>query len=233
MNNFEFEFVCDQEWDAMDGDGPVRFCGECERHVYNISELDVSTAARVADDPSECVRVQTRADGRVLQANGVLWGMLLPAAIVAGCIGEPAESVPRVISVEAPVAKLEIIPLEPVKTVDPALRRPDRSTRVTFDEAMARAGSVQSDRNAREGSFYAACAEAESGRDPLLLTDLNRRLTDVQHARDQRTGTENPVSKRTLEGVLSELEVIQMGRRARVAGDNRERKPVIVIDRAR
>lgn len=219
MNDFEFEFECDQDWDAMEGDGAVRFCGECKRHVYNVSELDTPTAERVAADPTECVRVAPRADGSVLQANGKLWGLLLPAAIIAGCMNEPAESVEPItkpISVEAPVAKLEVF--EPVKTVDPELRKPDRSTRVTFDEAMARAGAVQSERNVREGSFYDACTTTEDrgGRDPVRVVDAMWRLEEIQKERDVRTETENPVIKKTMREVMQEIDIVnshRMGRR--------------------
>jgi len=220
MNDFEFEFECDQDWDAMEGDGAVRFCGECKRHVYNISDLDAQTAERVAADPTECIRVAARADGSVFQANGKLWGLLLPAAVIAGCMNEPAESVEPVISpisVEAPKAKLEVF--EPVKTVDPALRKPDRSTRVTFDEAMARAGAVQSERNVREGSFYEECSATHErgGRDPIRVVDAMQRLEEIQHDRDVRTGTENPVSKRTMREMMQEIDFInspnRMGRR--------------------
>jgi hypothetical protein len=62
---------CKVPWDSMNGDAAVRFCGKCERHVYNLSEMTAEQTEALLADPSgrPCVRFFQRADGTVMTAD--------------------------------------------------------------------------------------------------------------------------------------------------------------------
>jgi hypothetical protein len=59
---------CGASWDAMKGDDRVRFCGKCEKNVYNLSAMTREDAeALLADRAGNiCVRLYKRADGTVI-----------------------------------------------------------------------------------------------------------------------------------------------------------------------
>lgn len=60
---------CPASWDDMRGDNRVRFCGECKKNVYNVSEmtrLEAEELLRKNGDGDMCVRFYERADGTIL-----------------------------------------------------------------------------------------------------------------------------------------------------------------------
>jgi hypothetical protein len=62
---------CPASWEAMEGDGRVRFCRSCELHVYNLSAMTRAEAeALVARTEGRlCARLYRRADGTVLTSD--------------------------------------------------------------------------------------------------------------------------------------------------------------------
>lgn len=62
---------CRAAWDAMDGNDQVRFCRECSRNVYNLSEMSRDEAQRVINQREGriCVRFYQRRDGTVLTSD--------------------------------------------------------------------------------------------------------------------------------------------------------------------
>jgi hypothetical protein len=59
--------LCTAPWEAMTGDDRTRFCGECQRHVYNLSDLS-RTEAEILIQQTEgqlCVRYFRRRDGTI------------------------------------------------------------------------------------------------------------------------------------------------------------------------
>lgn len=62
---------CTTRWDAMDGDDKARFCGQCEKHVYNLSAMTSDEAAALIRNTEGrlCVRYYRRADGTMLTAD--------------------------------------------------------------------------------------------------------------------------------------------------------------------
>jgi hypothetical protein len=62
---------CNVSWDAMTGDDRVRFCGSCEKNVYNLSSMprEEAEALLAKHESSVCVRFYRRADGTVLTAD--------------------------------------------------------------------------------------------------------------------------------------------------------------------
>ena len=59
---------CTADWDAMQGDERVRFCGLCELNVYNLSALprDEAEAFVREAEGKVCVRMYKRRDGTLL-----------------------------------------------------------------------------------------------------------------------------------------------------------------------
>ena len=62
---------CTASWDAMSGDDKARFCGHCEKHVYNLSAMTSDEAAALVRNTEGrlCVRYYRRADGTMLTAD--------------------------------------------------------------------------------------------------------------------------------------------------------------------
>ena len=59
---------CPADWDSMIGDERVRFCGQCELHVYNLSAMTKAQAENliVRTEGRLCVRFFRRTDGSIL-----------------------------------------------------------------------------------------------------------------------------------------------------------------------
>ncbi len=62
---------CSARWDEMTGDEQSRFCGSCQKDVYNLSEMTREAAEALvrAKEGDLCVRYYRRADGTVLTAD--------------------------------------------------------------------------------------------------------------------------------------------------------------------
>jgi hypothetical protein len=62
---------CRASWDQMVGDEHVRFCGQCEKNVYNLSSLprEEAEALLASKEGKMCVRLFRREDGTVLTSD--------------------------------------------------------------------------------------------------------------------------------------------------------------------
>ena len=62
---------CSARWDEMAGDERSRFCGSCQKNVYNLSAMTREAAEALvrAKEGDLCVRYYRRADGTVLTAD--------------------------------------------------------------------------------------------------------------------------------------------------------------------
>jgi hypothetical protein len=62
---------CNVGWDNMIGDERVRFCGQCNLNVYNLSAMTKQSAERLITQTEGrlCVRYYRRADGTILTRN--------------------------------------------------------------------------------------------------------------------------------------------------------------------
>jgi hypothetical protein len=71
VNEIQIASPCPVAWDSMTGDNFVRHCAECNKSVFDISEL---TAQRAVDlirehEGSLCIQLYRRKDGTVLTAD--------------------------------------------------------------------------------------------------------------------------------------------------------------------
>src|SRR5262245_11466437 len=59
---------CTASWDAMVGDGKVRFCSHCKLNVYNLSAMSQEEGERliIEKEGKLCARIYRREDGTVL-----------------------------------------------------------------------------------------------------------------------------------------------------------------------
>ena len=62
---------CPANWDSMYGNERVRFCGECQLNVYNLSEMLRADAERLIAhaEGRVCVRYYQRKDGSIITQN--------------------------------------------------------------------------------------------------------------------------------------------------------------------
>ena len=62
---------CQTDWEAMNGDQSQRYCDQCEKSVYNFSQLTRSQAeALIARTKGKlCARIERRPDGSILTAD--------------------------------------------------------------------------------------------------------------------------------------------------------------------
>jgi len=71
LENVAIAAPCSASWDAMVGDDRIRFCGQCEKNVYNLSAMprDEAEALLAAREGKMCVRLYKRADGTVMTSD--------------------------------------------------------------------------------------------------------------------------------------------------------------------
>jgi hypothetical protein len=71
LSNVQVASPCTVSWDNMIGDEFSRFCGQCEKNVYNISAMTAEAASQLLREKEGklCVRFYQRADGTMLTAD--------------------------------------------------------------------------------------------------------------------------------------------------------------------
>lgn len=71
LDDIKIASPCHEDWDAMTGDGPCRFCSSCEKTVYNLSEMTRDKALETIENNEGglCVRVYQRHDGTLITAD--------------------------------------------------------------------------------------------------------------------------------------------------------------------
>lgn len=62
---------CAADWDDMVGDARVRFCGKCEKNVYNLSAMSRAEGEALVREKEGrlCVRLYQRKDGTVITSD--------------------------------------------------------------------------------------------------------------------------------------------------------------------
>ncbi len=71
LDNVRIAAPCAKDWNEMQGDEHVRFCGACEKNVYNLSSLSREQAEALLQEKEGklCVTYFQRTDGTVLTAD--------------------------------------------------------------------------------------------------------------------------------------------------------------------
>lgn len=81
---------CKTSWEGMQGDDYVRFCGQCQLNVYNLSALSATEIREMVarKEGRLCVRLYRRADGTILTKDcpvGLAWLRKKIAVVAAAC----------------------------------------------------------------------------------------------------------------------------------------------------
>lgn len=108
LDNIRIASPCSADWSAMVGDDRSRFCGSCQKHVYNLSAMTADEAAQLIREREGnlCGRLFRRADGTVLTSDcpvGVraVWRrtkQLVVACAAAVLIGVGGMMLPNVVA---------------------------------------------------------------------------------------------------------------------------------------
>jgi hypothetical protein len=71
LENLRIATPCSADWDEMRGDERVRFCGRCEKNVYNLSAMSRQEGEALVREKEGrmCVRLYQRQDGTVLTSD--------------------------------------------------------------------------------------------------------------------------------------------------------------------
>src|SRR5262249_3316039 len=72
LDNVRVASPCNAAWDEMVGDERVRFCGKCEKNVFNLSAMsrdDAEALLREKSGGRVCVRYYQRKDGTILTSD--------------------------------------------------------------------------------------------------------------------------------------------------------------------
>jgi hypothetical protein len=71
LSNIRVASPCSARWADMSGDERARLCAQCQKHVYNLSDLTAQQAVALIQSKEGrlCARFYRRADGTVLTAD--------------------------------------------------------------------------------------------------------------------------------------------------------------------
>ena len=70
LNRIGVSTPCKEPWAKMQGDEKIRFCGRCEKNVYNLSAMTTAEAEAIVSGRGDlCVRLFRRPDGTVLTSD--------------------------------------------------------------------------------------------------------------------------------------------------------------------
>ena len=71
LNRLQIASPCPADWAAMEGDDRARFCGQCEKHVYDFSKMTAAEGMALIREKEGkiCGRLWRRADGTVITAD--------------------------------------------------------------------------------------------------------------------------------------------------------------------
>ncbi len=71
LDQIKIASPCTADWEQMQGDDRVRFCGECKKNVFNLSAMTRRDAEALLRETNGnlCTRLYRRTDGTVLTAD--------------------------------------------------------------------------------------------------------------------------------------------------------------------
>ena len=76
--NIQVASPCPERWDDMTGDDRARFCGQCQKTVYDLSAMTASAAEALVREKEGnlCGRFYRRADGTILHGEDCPVGLV-------------------------------------------------------------------------------------------------------------------------------------------------------------
>lgn len=111
LDNIRIASPCLADWAKMGGDDRSRFCGSCQKHVYNLSAMTAEDAVQLIHEleGNLCGRLFRRADGTVLTSDcpvgaRAVWHrtkQLVVASAAAVLIGVGGMMSPKVVPAQA------------------------------------------------------------------------------------------------------------------------------------
>src|SRR5258708_7570880 len=113
---------CRARWEDMGGDDRVRFCGHCQKNVYNVSTMSTPQANELlkAKNGNLCARIYQRTDGTVLTEDcpvGMARFWRRTKLTLAGGIAALFCAIGYAIGEPAPVAEVHKKVISKVQTV--------------------------------------------------------------------------------------------------------------------
>lgn len=71
LDSIQIAAPCPADWGQMAGDERARFCGQCQKHVYNLSAMSALDAVSLIREKEGhlCGRLFRRADGTVITSD--------------------------------------------------------------------------------------------------------------------------------------------------------------------
>lgn len=110
---------CREDWENMQGDARARFCGRCQKMVYNLSAMSAAEAEAIlgkSEEAPPCIRFFRMSDGRVRTTDramprAALTAGLLAAALVAANAPPPPLNLPIAVAVSVPEPPVQPAPV--------------------------------------------------------------------------------------------------------------------------
>jgi hypothetical protein len=107
INNTRLSFACDQDWNNMRPESDGRFCGGCQKKVYDLRDKNVAYFVQIMEENNGNVCGHFSADQMMPPAPTYKprWKTWLMAAVVSigiGTISERASAQTRTLGTEAP-----------------------------------------------------------------------------------------------------------------------------------
>jgi len=126
LSNLRVASPCVARWSDMTGDDRVRFCGQCQKNVYNLSGMtsDEAVALINAHDGQLCARFYQRSDGRVLTTD---------CPVGAARIGRRLK---RLVMAAAALITFGVAARVAVETMDPPPDKPRNRLHLAMDGAV-------------------------------------------------------------------------------------------------
>lgn len=91
LDNVQLAYACPLRWEKLVGGERQRYCGQCERHVHNLSAMTRPEAERLlASGVPVCVRVEVDAQGRAVHRPGL--AAAVAVSLLAACGADGADS---------------------------------------------------------------------------------------------------------------------------------------------
>jgi hypothetical protein len=98
LDHVQLAFSCPMAWERLVGGDRSRYCGACEKHVYDLSAMSRDEAEGFLEENEGlpiCVRVEVDADQRAVHrsSTGVVLAVAATAAVAGAMAAEKTSAV--------------------------------------------------------------------------------------------------------------------------------------------